>query len=92
MNRPAPRFKASCISRNDLCASTEEAAKISGIPYTMDAYRAQATAIHCQTGPSKSWHTPGRLASRRNQVFTEKGTAAALPDDRVCWYASMMSV
>ncbi len=33
------------ISRNDVFALTEEAAKISGIPYVMDAYRAEALAI-----------------------------------------------
>lgn len=33
------------ISRNDVFALTEEAAKISGIPYVMDAYRAEAMAI-----------------------------------------------
>jgi glutamate synthase domain-containing protein 2 len=41
----ARRFNTSCICREDLCALTEEAAKISGIPYVMDAYRAQAMEI-----------------------------------------------
>jgi len=38
-------FKISTISRNDLMALTEEAAKISGIPYVMDAYREEAERI-----------------------------------------------
>lgn len=38
-------FKISTISRQDLMALTEEAAKISGIPYVMDAYREEAERI-----------------------------------------------
>jgi len=38
-------FKISTISRNDLMALTEDAAKISGIPYVMDAYREEAERI-----------------------------------------------
>ena len=38
-------FRLSTISRNDLMALTEEAAKISGIPYIMDAYREEAEKI-----------------------------------------------
>ena len=38
-------FKISTISRNDLMALTEEAAKVSGIPYVMDAYREEAERI-----------------------------------------------
>ena len=41
----ARRFNTSCIRRDDICALTEEAAKISGIPYVMDAYRSQAMEI-----------------------------------------------
>jgi glutamate synthase domain-containing protein 2 len=41
----ARRFNTTCIFRDDLCALTEEAAKISGIPYVMDAYRSQAMEI-----------------------------------------------
>lgn len=33
------------IGRNDLMALTEEAAKISGIPYVMDAYREEAERV-----------------------------------------------
>jgi hypothetical protein len=38
-------FKLSTISRYDLMALTEDAAKISGIPYVMDAYRDDAEKI-----------------------------------------------
>lgn len=38
-------FRLNTISRSDLMSLTEEAAKISGIPYVMDAYRKEAEAI-----------------------------------------------
>ena len=38
-------FQVDTISRSDLMALTEEAAKISGIPYVMDAYREDAMKI-----------------------------------------------
>ena len=38
-------FRISAISRKDLMSLTEEAAKISGIPYIMDAYRKDAEKI-----------------------------------------------
>ncbi|MFP3879957.1 MAG: FMN-binding glutamate synthase family protein [Dehalococcoidia bacterium] len=38
-------FKLSAVSRRDIMALTEDAAKISGIPYVMDAYRAEAEKI-----------------------------------------------
>jgi len=38
-------FRVSTISRNDLMALTQDAAKVSGIPYIMDAYREEAEAI-----------------------------------------------
>lgn len=38
-------YQISTISRKDLMALTEEAAKISGIPYVMDAYREEALQI-----------------------------------------------
>ncbi|MCK4533624.1 FMN-binding glutamate synthase family protein [bacterium] len=38
-------FKLSTISRKDVTALTQEAAKVSGIPYVMDAYRQEAEAI-----------------------------------------------
>jgi glutamate synthase domain-containing protein 2 len=38
-------FRLSTISRNDLMALTEEAARVSGIPYVMEAYREEALEI-----------------------------------------------
>jgi len=38
-------FRINTISRKDLMALTEEAGKISGIPYVMDAYRQEAETI-----------------------------------------------
>jgi glutamate synthase domain-containing protein 2 len=38
-------FNLSVISRNDLMALTKEAAKVTGIPYVMDAYRQEAEDI-----------------------------------------------
>jgi len=38
-------FRLSTISRSDVLALTEEAAKVSGIPYVMEAYREEAEAI-----------------------------------------------
>jgi glutamate synthase domain-containing protein 2 len=38
-------FSVSAISRRDLMALTEEAAKVTGIPYVMDAYRQEAEEI-----------------------------------------------
>ncbi len=38
-------FRLATIARTDLCALTEEAAKVSGIPYVMDAYREEAERI-----------------------------------------------
>lgn len=41
----ARKWRVDLISRDDLAALTEEAAKITGIPYIMDAYRDEALAI-----------------------------------------------
>lgn len=38
-------FRLNTISRKDIMSLTEEAAKVSGIPYVMDAYRREAEAI-----------------------------------------------
>jgi hypothetical protein len=38
-------FRLSTISRSDVLALTEEAAKVSGIPYVMEAYREEAETI-----------------------------------------------
>jgi len=39
------KFSIPSIGRHDLMALTEEAAKISGIPYVMEAYREEAYEI-----------------------------------------------
>jgi glutamate synthase domain-containing protein 2 len=39
------RFRIGVMSRNDLMSLTEDCAKITGIPYIMDAYRAEAEAV-----------------------------------------------
>jgi glutamate synthase domain-containing protein 2 len=41
----ARRFRTDRIVRDDLFALTEEAAKLSGIPYVMDSYRQQAMEV-----------------------------------------------
>jgi len=41
----ARSFRLDTIRRTDIVALTEEAAKISGISYVMDAYRDEAEAI-----------------------------------------------
>jgi len=38
-------FRVDTISRNDVAALTEQAAKISGLPFIMDAYRDEAMKI-----------------------------------------------
>jgi glutamate synthase domain-containing protein 2 len=38
-------FKLSSISRKDIMALTEDAARVSGIPYVMDAYREEAEKV-----------------------------------------------
>lgn len=43
--RGSRNFRLSLVSRKDLTALTEEAAKVSGIPYVMDAYRQKAEKI-----------------------------------------------
>ena len=41
----ARKWRVDLISRNDLASLTEEATKITGIPYIMDAYRDEALEI-----------------------------------------------
>jgi glutamate synthase domain-containing protein 2 len=38
-------FNISAISRNEVCSLTRECADVTGIPYIMDAYRAEAEAV-----------------------------------------------
>jgi hypothetical protein len=41
----ARKWRVEFISRNDLASLTEECAKVTGIPYVMDAYREEALRI-----------------------------------------------
>ena len=41
----ARKFSVPVISRSDLMALTQEAARVSGIPYVMDAYQEEAERI-----------------------------------------------
>jgi len=41
----ARKYRVSAISRDDVMALTEEAARVSGVPYVMDAYREEAEKI-----------------------------------------------
>ena len=41
----ARSFRLDTITRRDVVSLTEEAAKISGIPYVMDSYREEAFEI-----------------------------------------------
>jgi len=41
----ARKYRVSAISRDDVMALTEEAARVSGVPYVMDAYREEAERI-----------------------------------------------
>ncbi len=68
-------FKLSTLSRNDLMALTEEAAKISGIPYVMEAYRDEA---------EKSWENKFRpwIQHHRRCTMSTSGIAAAV--FRIC--------
>jgi hypothetical protein len=38
-------FSVPAITRREIMSLTEECAKVTGIPYLMDAYRAEAEAI-----------------------------------------------
>lgn len=46
-------FKLSTISRKDVMSLTEDAARISGIPYIMDAFREEAEAVLNGSAPDK---------------------------------------
>ena len=60
-------FNLSTISRRDLMALTEEAAKVSGIPYVMDAYREEAEEILTTSGLNGN----GRVVSGGNGATAE---------------------
>jgi glutamate synthase domain-containing protein 2 len=50
-------FNISAISRKDLMSLTEEAARVSGIPYVMDAYRKEAEAVLSDGREEVLWPT-----------------------------------
>jgi glutamate synthase domain-containing protein 2 len=56
------KFSIGSLSRSDLMALTEEAARISGIPYVMEAYREEAEAI--LEGGGSNGHYRSRAAYR----------------------------
>jgi glutamate synthase domain-containing protein 2 len=58
-------FRVSSISRRDLMSLTEEAAKVSGIPYVMDAYRQEAEAILNGSRSRNSNHRKTKVAVGR---------------------------
>ena len=58
-------FRISSISRRDLMSLTEDAARISGIPYVMDAFREEAEAI-LNNGKA------GSVNQRRSRVAVSK--------------------
>lgn len=60
-------FRLSAVSRRDLMSLTEEAAKVSNIPYVMDAYREEAEAI-----------LDGENNSRRKNGFSRSQTQVAI--------------
>jgi glutamate synthase domain-containing protein 2 len=63
----ARKFRLSAVSRDDLMALTEEASRVSGIPYLMDAYRQEAHEI-LQDGAR--WSLPRRRSERRVAVMS----------------------
>jgi glutamate synthase domain-containing protein 2 len=58
-------FTLNTISRSDLMALTEDAAKISGIPYVMDAYRKEAEAILDGKSNGRSTNAKNSLKGRK---------------------------
>jgi len=48
-------FSVPVISRKELMSLTEECAKVTGIPYVMDAYREEAMQILRDEAPKKSY-------------------------------------
>jgi glutamate synthase domain-containing protein 2 len=58
-------FRVASISRRDLMSLTEEAAQVSGIPYVMDAYRAEAEAILNGSKTRNSNHRKAKAAVGR---------------------------
>ena len=51
----ARHFRLSTIRRKDLMSLTEECARVTGIPYVMNAYREEAEAILAGYASAKAW-------------------------------------
>jgi len=51
----ARHFNLATINRRDLMSLTEECARVTGIPYVMDAYREEADAILAGYASTKAW-------------------------------------
>ena len=62
-------FRVSTISRDDVMALTEEAAKVSGIPYVMDAYREEAERIIGSGSPGALSGMYERTRPQREPAF-----------------------
>jgi glutamate synthase domain-containing protein 2 len=61
-------FRLNTISRRDLMSLTEDAAKVSGIPYVMDAYRKEAEAI--LDGKSNGKNSNGKSSAKGRKFAT----------------------
>lgn len=61
-------FRLNTISRSDLMSLTEDAAKVSGIPYVMDAYRKEAEAI--LDGKSNGRNGNGKSSAKGRKFAT----------------------
>ena len=63
----ARKFRLSAVSRDDLMALTEEASRVSGIPYLMDAYRQEAHEI---LEDGARWSLPRLRSDQRVAVMS----------------------
>jgi acetylglutamate kinase len=79
-------FQVSAISRNDLMALTDEAARVSGIPYVMDAYREEAERIiHAGTRhPVLSEFFVREYEEKKTMIVVKAGGGEGLDMEAVC--------
>jgi hypothetical protein len=71
------KFRVSALSRRDLMSLTEEAARISGIPYVMSAYREEAEKILEEQLPFEK-EGMSRIRRSRPPVYAEKEAAGCV--------------
>lgn len=76
-------FRVSTISRNDLMALTEEAAKVSGIPYIMDAYRREAELIINGLGEIDITINGLEIGKLRDLALANNGFATILKESQL---------